>query len=159
MTYCAKCGASLNQGAAFCTACGTHAPGGAAPQPTAPPPPIVLSGLDPNIAAALSYLLGLITGVIFLSIAPGNKNPFVRFHAFQSIFLSVAYIVFFIIWGSLFSTLAWVDTGFLWSMIGVVGSLVRLAFFLLWLFLMYKAYNNERYSLPVIGPLAAKQAG
>ena len=159
MTYCSKCGASLNEGAAFCMACGQHAPGAAATVAAPPPPPIDLSGLSPNIAATLSYLGGLITGIIFLAIAPGNKNPFIRFHAFQSIFLSVAYIVFSIVWGSLFNTLAWVDTGLLWSMIGIIGSLIRLGFFLLWLFLMYKAFNNERYSLPVIGPLAAKQAG
>lgn len=40
----------------------------------------------------------------------------------------------------------------------LIWSLVRLAFFLLWLFMIYKAYNNERFPLPIIGPLAAKQA-
>jgi uncharacterized membrane protein len=51
--------------------------------------------------------------------------------------------------------LSFIEMGFFWSLF----SMVRLAFLLLWLFLMYKAYNKERFSLPVIGPLAAKQAG
>jgi uncharacterized membrane protein len=121
--------------------------------------PAVITGMAPNVAGALAYLGGFITGIIFLAIEPHNKNSFVRFHAFQSIFLSVAYIVFFVIWRSVFGTLFYVDAGFVWSLAAIVGSLARVAFFLLCLFMMFKAYNNERYSLPVIGPLAAKQAG
>jgi len=51
-----------------------------------------------------------------------------------------------------------VGLGFLWSLIALALSLLRLAFLLLWLFMMYKAYNNERFLLPVIGPLAAQKA-
>ena len=46
-----------------------------------------------NVASALCYVLGLITGIIFLVLAPYNRNPAIRFHAFQSIFLNVACIV------------------------------------------------------------------
>jgi uncharacterized membrane protein len=112
-------------------------------------------GMTSNVAGALSYLLGLITGIIFLAIEPYNKDPFIRFHAFQSIVLSVVYIAFSIVWGAVFGTFFLMNLGFLWSLI----ALVRLAFLLLWLFMMYKAYNRERFSLPVIGPLAAKLAG
>jgi len=108
-----------------------------------------------NVAAALAYLVGFVTGIVFLAIEPYNKDPFVRFHAFQSIFLSVAYIAFSVVWGVVFGMLFFLNLGFLWSLL----ALVRLAFLLLWLFTMYKAYKNERFSLPVIGPLAAKQAG
>jgi len=112
-----------------------------------------------NVAGALAYLVGFITGIIFLTVEPYSKDRFVRFHAFQSIFLSALYLVFFMVWGAVFGTLSIVGLGFLWSLIILVWSLLRLAFFLLWLFVMYKAYNNERFSLPFIGPLAAKQAG
>ena len=154
MTYCAKCGAALSDGTAFCSSCGTHVPGspalGSAP---------VGAGLTPNIAGALAYLGGLITGIIFLVIQPWSKNSFVRFHAFQSIFLSIAYIVFFAVWSAIFGTMYYGGFGFIWSFAALILTLARLAFFLLWLFLMFKAYQNERFSLPVIGPLAAKQAG
>jgi len=118
-----------------------------------------VTGLTSNVAAALSYLLGFITGIIFLVIEPHNKDPFVRFNAFQSIFLSIAYLVFSMVWGVLFGMLLVVSLGFMFSLVALALRLVELGFFLLWLFLMYKAYKNERVLLPIIGPLAAKQAG
>lgn len=111
------------------------------------------------MAGALAYLAGFITGIIFLVIEPYKRDSFVRFHAFQSIFLSVAYVVVFMIWGAFSGALAVMSLGVLWSLIVLVWLLLRLAFFLLWLFMMYKAYNKERYELPFIGPIAAKQAG
>jgi uncharacterized membrane protein len=155
MPFCAKCGTSLDDGAGFCNKCGSPA-GGATPPPTYSGPQS--APLSSNIVGALTYLGGLITGIIFLAVAPYNKDPFIRFHAFQSIFLSVAYIVFSIAWGIVFGTFFAAGLGFLWSLIALTGSLVRLAFLLLWLFMMYKAYNNERFSLPIIGPLAASKA-
>jgi uncharacterized membrane protein len=159
MIFCGKCGASVSDGAGFCTACGTPVISAAAqtgPSPVAGPQS---TGMTSNVAGALAYLAGFITGIVFLAIEPYNKDPFVRFHAFQSIFLCVVYIAFFMVWGAIFGTLTVVSLGFLFSPILLLWSLLRLAFFLLWLFMMYKAYNNERFSLPIIGPLAAKQAG
>lgn len=152
MTYCSKCGASLSEGAGFCAACGTPA------VVAAPVDGSQSTGLTSNVAAALAYVVGFITGIIFLAVAPYNKDPFVRFHAFQSIFLSVFYIAFSLVWGAIFGTLFLVSLGFLFGMIAFLWSLLRLAFLLLWLFMIYKAYKNERFSLPIIGPLAAKQA-
>ncbi|HEY6293543.1 MAG TPA: zinc-ribbon domain-containing protein [Terriglobia bacterium] len=148
MAFCAKCGAELNTGSAFCPSCG--APAGGAPAGAAP--------LTSNAAGALAYLLGFITGIIFLVIEPYKRDPFVRFHAFQSIFLNVVVFAVFVLWGAVSGTLFFVSLGFLWSLVALVWVLLRLAFFVLWLFLMYKAYNNERFMVPFIGPLAAKQA-
>jgi len=166
MAFCAKCGAPISEGTAFCGACG--APVATAPSAAPPPPPgsVQPTGsassdkpIPSNGAAALAYLLGFITGIIFLVIEPYKRDSYVRFHAFQSIFLSVVYIGVFIVWGAVSGTLAVISLGFLWSLLLLVWALLRLAFFLLWLFMMYKAYNNERFMLPFIGPLAAKQAG
>jgi uncharacterized membrane protein len=166
MAFCAKCGASLSEGSAFCGACG--APVAASPPPVTPTSMGTLqtTGSAPsdkpipsNGAAALAYLLGFITGIIFLVIEPYRRDSYVRFHAFQSIFLSAVYVAFFIVWGAISGTIAVISLGFLWSLLLLLWTLLRLAFFLLWLFMMYKAYNNERFMLPVIGPLAAKQAG
>jgi uncharacterized membrane protein len=157
MAFCSKCGASLNAGASFCPSCGTQA-ASAAPQ-TAASAGSQSTGLTSNLAAALAYLLGFITGIFFLVVAPYNKDPFVRFHAFQSILLSIFYIVFSMVWGMIFGTLFIVSLGFLFSLVALAFRVVELGFFLLWLFMMYKSYQNERFSLPIIGPLAAKQAG
>jgi uncharacterized membrane protein len=157
-TFCTKCGAAVSEGTTFCGSCGTPVTAGAGAA-VAPAAGIQVTGMTSNVAAALTYLLGFITGIIFLVIEPYNKDPFVRFNAFQSIFLSIVYVVFSMVWGVLFGALLIASLGFMFTLIALALRLVELAFFLLWLFLMYKAYKNERYSLPIIGALAAKQAG
>ncbi len=112
-----------------------------------------------NVAGALSYLLGFITGIIFLVIEPYRRDSFVRFHAFQSIFLSATLVILSIIWSAVFGALFFASLGILWSLLALIWVVIRIAFFVLWLFMMYKAYSNERFMLPWIGPLAAKQAG
>ena len=111
-----------------------------------------------NVAGLLTYALGFITGIIFLVIEPYKRDPFVRFHAFQSIFLSAACIVIWIAWSIVSGILFIGSLGVLWHVVLLSWLLLRIAFFLLWLFMLYKAYNNERYMLPFIGPLAARQA-
>jgi uncharacterized membrane protein len=157
MAFCAKCGASLSEGAAFCPSCGAAT--GATPSAPTPAPAATAAPMTSNVAAALSYLLGFITGIIFLVIEPYRRDPFVRFHAFQSIFLSAAVVIISIIWSAVFGALFFASLGILWSFLGLVWILIRLAFFVVWLLIMYKAYSNERFLLPFIGPLAAKQAG
>jgi len=106
------------------------------------------------MAAALSYLGAFVTGIIFLSIEPYKRNGFVRFHAFQSICFSIVVIVISIIWSN------FLIVGFLsWGILALVWFFFRLAVFLYWIFLMYKAYNNERYMIPFVGEFALKQAG
>ena len=112
-----------------------------------------------NVAGTLAYVLGFITGIIFLVIDPYKNDKFVRFHAIQSIIFSAVLVAFSILWGVLTAMLFTVSFGSMWYMMTMVWMLVRLAFFVVWLFLMYKAYNNERYMLPIIGEIAAKQAG
>src|SRR5271170_5706989 len=89
MAFCGKCGSSVAEGVAFCPQCG--APVGATAVP--PPPPAspgwtpaaaapVTSSLQENVAGLLCYVLGWVTGIVFLLI---DKRPFVKFHAAQSI--------------------------------------------------------------------------
>jgi uncharacterized membrane protein len=107
--------------------------------------------MSENVAGALCYVLGLITGILFLVLAPYNQNKFVRFHAFQAIFFHVAWIVLWIADTMMAFVLPW----YLMSLLGMLLALGGLA---LWLILMFKAYNNERFKLPIIGDLAEKQA-
>src|SRR3977135_1922280 len=95
MAFCPKCGASVE--GKFCPSCGTNVTGDAPAPGFAPSNPAVAAGgLPENTASALCYLFGLITGILFLVMEPSSKNPRVKFHAFQSIFLHIACIVFFI---------------------------------------------------------------
>ena len=103
------------------------------------------SGLTPNVAGLLAYVLGLVTGIIFLLIEKENK--FVRFHAIQAIGLSVGLTVVSIVLSVL-------------PVIGVaLGLLVNLAGLALWIVCMVKAYQGDLFRLPVIGDIAAKQVG
>ncbi len=160
MPFCKNCGASVE--GQFCSQCGTpveSAPGtGPGGQPAAPPPGVGAAGLSENAAAALSYLLGFITGIIFLAIAPYNQNRTVRFHAFQSIFFSIALLAISIGLGIL-STILFAISFWLGTAFGLLQMLFGLAVFILWLYLIWKSYQGQRLMLPVIGELAAAKAG
>ena len=120
--------------------------------------PVTTSGaMAENVASALCYVLGFITGIIFLVIAPYNQNRTVRFHAFQSIFLNVALIAIEIACSILFSIMfslvhALVFLG------AIIFPVFGLAIFILWLYLIFSAYQGKMVVLPIIGPLAQKQA-
>jgi uncharacterized membrane protein len=99
----------------------------------------------------------VLTGILFLVIEPYSRNRVIRFHAFQSIFAWIAAIVIGMVLSMIsyvfvaIPFIGWLIYILLWTVfsLGVLG---------LWLFLMYKAYNKERFVLPVIGALAEKQA-
>lgn len=100
-----------------------------------------VAGLDENVAGALTYALGWITGAGFLLLEP--SNGFVRFHAWQSV----------IVFGGL--SLAW----FIALSMSFIGGFIAFVLILplsavLWLLLMFKAYQGERYKLPFAGEMA-----
>src|SRR6185436_10866176 len=103
--------------------------------------------------AALCYVVGLFTGILFLVVAPYNRNKFVRFHAFQSIFLHAAWIILWIVY-TMFTTILPFSLLVLSTLLWVVIALGGLA---AWIICIIKAYNNERFKLPIIGDLAEKQ--
>jgi len=154
MAFCASCGAEV-QGK-FCAKCGTPA-GGAASGTSAAAAPAASAAIDDNVAAALCYLVGVLTGILFLVLEPYSRNRVIRFHAFQSIFAWIAAMVIGMVLSMLAYPIAavpfigWIIVLLLWMAFSV-GILV------LWLFLMYKAYNKEKFVLPVIGEWAEKQA-
>lgn len=126
-----------------------------APTPSAP---AASSGMGNNVAGLLCYLFGWLGGLIFLLIDPYKSTRFVRFCAFQAIFLDIAIFVCGIGISILSFLLAVVTHGlggllfFLWPLLwlGYIGAKI---------FLMIKAYGNQEFKLPFIGELASKQAG
>lgn len=134
------------------------------PAPQTPPGPqgpkaTSSSGLEPNVAALLSYVLGLITGIIFIVIEKDDK--YVRFHAMQSIAFNVAIIVVEIALSIVLGILgALPGLGLAMIMLGAaVSGLLSLGIFVLWIILMLKAYQGEKFKLPIIGDYAEKQVG
>jgi uncharacterized membrane protein len=163
MAFCANCGAAVPDGAGFCSGCGkavapaSGAIAGASGQAAAPAPAAV-GGMTSNVAGALAYILGFITGIIFLLLEQYKNDRFVRFHAMQSIFYSVACIAFSIAWGIVWGILFATSTS-LGLLLVPIRAVISLAMFGYWLYLMYQAYSNREYRIPYIGDLAAKQVG
>ncbi len=102
-------------------------------------------GVEENIEAVLCYILGLLTGIIFLLLEKDNK--FVRFHAMQSLAT----------FGGIF--LMSVFLGFIPVLGWIISLLLAPVSFVLWLFLMFKAFKGEKFKLPVIGDWAEQQVG
>lgn len=100
------------------------------------------TGFDANVAAALSYLVGFVTGVIFLLVE--KENRFVRFHAMQSTLLFIGIVLVDIL----------LQIVPLLGALLVVFIVIPLSAFL-WLFMMFKAYQGEEYKLPLVGQMAA----
>jgi uncharacterized membrane protein len=128
----------------------------ASPTPTPSAP--ASAPMASNVAGLLCYVPALITGIIMLLIEPYKNDKFVRFHAFQSIFFGVFYIAVWMVWRVLVVGLLFTGGLAGFGIIGMLFWLIELAFFGLWVLLVYKAYNNEQFKLPIIGDLAAKQA-
>jgi uncharacterized membrane protein len=101
------------------------------------------TGLNKNTSGALAYVLGPITGVIFLVI---EKDPYVRFHAMQSIVVFVALFALQFIFGLTFILLPLVP------LVGIVS-------FILWLLLIYKAWQGEKWEVPLLGKYAKQLMG
>lgn len=126
--------------------------------PTPPPPPQKKSGtgLDPNVAGFLCYLAGWITGLIFY--LTEKDDDYVKFHAMQSIVFSVALIVFFIalsIFGTIIGIVPVLGV-IVGLLLGLASFVVWIGAFVVWIILMVKAYQGERYKLPVLGDMAEK---
>lgn len=102
------------------------------------------TGMDANVAALLSYVLGFITGLIFYLIEKDNK--FVRFHAMQSMIVFGSLLVIGIIL-PLFPVIGWILSPILW-----IGNVV------LWILLMIKAFQGEYFKLPIAGDIAEKNS-
>lgn len=101
------------------------------------------TGLQSNLAGALTYVFGFITGIIFILIE--KEDQFVRFHAVQSIILSLVLVI-------LSTVLRYIP------IINLISALLLGPIsFVLWILLIYKAYKNEWFELPVIGQIAKDQ--
>jgi uncharacterized membrane protein len=192
MAFCGKCGANVPDGVGFCGRCGTPIAAAQAPPPQhyqAPPPPQqyqqapgapvqyqqpgavapATAGLEENVAGALAYVLGWVTGIIFLII---DKRPSVRFNAAQSIVvfggLQVIQIIIGVVTGGSmffggFGGWGWGPEFGFRAMLAMLGGLVNmllgLVMFILWILLMLKAYQKQPFRVPIAAGIADSLAG
>lgn len=145
MPYCTNCGTGVDTGAGYCHHCGarqSHRPGHD-----------FLDGISDRTATILCYIpvFGIIPSIVFLAAQRFRGNARVRFNAFQSLYLFVAWlIVSSAVPAFLFAGAA------PWGAAAVVTGLIKLAFFICWIYLLVKAANRQEVRLPIIGDLAAR---
>lgn len=113
------------------------------------------TGLAPNVAAALSYLLGPLTGVLFLVLE--KENRFVRFHAAQSITVGVILIACSIALSILAGILAFIPI-LGWIVALLLSVVLGFGSFVLWLLLMWRASQGREWETPIAGSLARRIA-
>ncbi len=140
MGFCTGCGKEVPAGAAACPSCGQGAAAAAPPSASSS-----TGGLTDNVVAALAYVT-IIPAIIFLVIEPYNKNRTVRFHCFQCLFFFLACFVVNIVLG-------------LVPIINLIAiPLLGLGELIVWIILLLKAYQGQKFKLPFIGDIAEKQA-
>lgn len=158
MAFCSACGTQMADNAAFCPKCGKAVGqfGSPGTPVLATPAPASSGGasdslpISENVAGMLAYFT-IIPAILFLLVAPYNRNRFVRFHSFQCLFTCGALIALQIVL-SIFGRVLPLFMFGIWSLLG----LAELA---LWLLLVFKAYQHEMFKLPIVGDMAERQAG
>ncbi|MEY2547404.1 MAG: hypothetical protein QOG48_2521 [Verrucomicrobiota bacterium] len=136
------------------------------PDPIEPTPPPISSAnsepssldLPPNVAAAIACI-PLIGGIIFWVLE--KRNRFVRFYAMQSIIFGIAWVLFNIVSAivrAVFLAIPGIG-GILFFFWSIVAALVHLAFLVIMIIAIVKAFTNVRWDIPYVGPIARKQVG
>jgi len=142
VAFCKSCGQDIGA-ASFCPKCGASQ--SVAATPVGAPLAASSEGLAENVAGLLCYVLGWVTGLIFLLI---DKRPWVKFHAAQSI----------AVFGGL--TIIRIGLLFMSHFLGwAIFALIGLVSFVLWIFLMIKAYQHETVRIPIAADIADSLAG
>lgn len=169
MSFCKSCGQDLAVETRFCQSCGSATTSAAGAVPGAgstaagalssAPAAAGSETMATNLVGALAYLAGFITGIIFLVLDPYKGNSFVRFHAYQSIFFNAAWVAFWIVWMIISAILTPLTAGVFGVIVLPMMLIFTLAGFGIWAFLMYQAYQQKLFKLPIVGRFAAQQAG
>lgn len=151
MPYCCQCGKVVGEKDVFCAVCGARQPSPAAP----PPVSDYLTGVSPRTAALLCYIpiVGWIAAIVVLASARFRHDHIVRFHAFQGLYLFVAWLIVDWVLSPVFAI------GFLVPgahMHRIFPALLKLLVFGSWIFMMIKVSHDQNFKLPILGELAEK---
>lgn len=146
MPYCSSCGNAANPTDQYCAKCGARQPG-APPQPVDP-----LAGITPRTASILCYIpgIGWIASVIVLAAEKFRNDKTVRFHAFQGLYLFVAWLIVEWVLSPIFREIHYP--------ILRIDKLLHVLILFVWVFMIIKTSRAENYSLPIIGELAERSA-
>lgn len=141
MPFCANCGSPTE--ADVCPKCGS-AIGLATP---------AAAGSAGNVIPALCYLFIVVAGALLLAWSPYNRDPKIRFHAYQSIFLGVAWVAIWFVFSAVSLALHLAGIFF----VAGLSSMIGMTFLVFWVYMIGNAYRGREVILPVIGPLAKRE--
>ena len=155
MAFCTQCGNRVGDTDQFCAGCGSPQSGGTGPSPSpaaagaGPGFKGIFDNLTPRKASLLCYIpvVGWIPCIVMLASDRFQNDRQVRFHAFQGLYLFVAWLMADWVIGPMFRGLDMHIEG-----------LLKAAVFFAWIFMMIKTSQNEHYRLPVFGELAERSA-
>jgi uncharacterized membrane protein len=147
MPYCCQCGQAVGNQDVFCANCGNR-------QPEPKPVTDYLHGITPRTASLLCYIpiIGWVVSIVVLASVRFRENPKVRFHAFQGLYLFVAWLI--VDW--VLSPLLSFPHGWGPPFYRIVPALMKVAVFGAWVFMIIKTAQDELYKLPILGELAEK---
>lgn len=148
MPFCSQCGNQVGPSDAFCGRCGARQPAAASPPHPPYPPGRGLEGMNPRTASILCYIpwVGWVAAIVVLASDRFRQDRAVRFHAFQGLYLFVAWLIADQVLRPIFSTIARVH------LYGILEAGLLVAS----IFMMVKAAHEETYALPVFGELAQR---
>lgn len=147
MPYCCQCGHTVENQDVFCAGCGTR-------QPASTPVTDYLHGISPRTASLLCYIpiIGWVVAIVVLASARFRGDIKVRFHAFQGLYLFVAWLIVDWVLGPLLSFPHYWGPPFY----RIFPVLMKVAVFGAWVFMIIKTAQDEMYKLPILGELAEK---
>src|ERR1700680_767125 len=147
MPYCCQCGKKVGSRDAYCGNCGAR-------QTVSSPTADYLHGISARTASLLCYIptLGWLVGIVVLASARFRGDTRVRFHAFQGLYLFVAWLIVDWVLSPLFSFPSFLGPPFH----RIFPALLKIAIFGAWIFMMLKTPHNELFKLPILGDLAEK---
>lgn len=147
MPFCCQCGRSVGGQDTYCANCGARQP--AAPKPATD----YLSGISSRTASLLCYIpvLGWLAAIVVLASARFRRDAQVRFHAFQGLYLFVAWLIVDWVLSPLFAF-----PSFGPPLHRAFPALLKAVVFGAWIFMMVKVSHDETFKLPIVGELAEK---
>ena len=150
MPFCCQCGQSVGTRDVYCAVCGTRQPLSAS---TAPPGVEYMQAISPRTASLLCYIpiLGWIVAIVVLASARFRDDTRARFHAFQGLYLFVAWLIVDWVLSPMFGFAFWGP-----PLHRFFPGILKAVIFGTWIFMMVKTSQDEVYKLPILGELAEK---
>lgn len=150
MPFCTACGQTVSPTDTFCALCGARqaAAASAAVPPSANDP---FAKVNDQTASVLCYIpiVGWVAAIVVLASQRFRNNRTIRFHAFQGLYLFVAWLIVDWVVSPMF-----VMGQHTWGMPGAIGKLLHLVIFVAWIFMLVKTSQGQFYRLPIVGELA-----